>query len=126
MARPLRIFFYIFIYLSPKIVEKFFFCQNPFPAILRRKKILMATKPRGGGLKALVAGPLIKELFYAASLTNVNDLCFRIDKVHMTGDAGSRDNVGTPQYSQRTPHIPLKNRLRPSLKNSVRVANYLK
>ena len=27
----------------------------------------MATKPRGGGLKALVAGPLRKELFFAAS-----------------------------------------------------------
>ena len=30
----------------------------------------MATKPRGGGgLKALVAGPLRKELFFVASLT---------------------------------------------------------
>ena len=32
----------------------------------------MATKPRrggGGGLKALVAGPLRKELFFAASLS---------------------------------------------------------
>ena len=28
----------------------------------------MATKPRGGGLKALVTGPLRKELFFAASL----------------------------------------------------------
>ena len=28
----------------------------------------MATKPRGGGLKALVAGPLRKEHFLAASL----------------------------------------------------------
>ena len=34
-----------------------------------RKKVPMATKPRGGGsLKALVAGPLRKELFFAASL----------------------------------------------------------
>ena len=28
----------------------------------------MVTKPRGGSLKALVAGPLRKELFLAASL----------------------------------------------------------
>ena len=33
-----------------------------------RKKVPMATKPGGGGLKALVAGPLRKELFFAASL----------------------------------------------------------
>ena len=34
-----------------------------------RKKVPMATKPRlgGGGLMALVAGPLRKELFFAAS-----------------------------------------------------------
>ena len=39
-TRPLwkKIFIYIFIYLSPKIVEKIFLCQNPFRAILRRKK----------------------------------------------------------------------------------------
>ena len=54
-ARPLRKkdFFYIFIYFSPKIVEKIFFCKNPFPAILRRKKhtkkVPMVTKPREGG-----------------------------------------------------------------------------
>ena len=28
----------------------------------------MTTKPRGGGVKALVVGPLKKELFFAASL----------------------------------------------------------
>ena len=28
-----------------------------------KKKVPMATKPRGGGLKASVAGPLRKELF---------------------------------------------------------------
>ena len=28
----------------------------------------MATKPRGEGVKALVAGPLRKEIFFAASL----------------------------------------------------------
>ena len=33
-----------------------------------RKKVPKATKPRGVGLKALVAGPLRKELFFAASL----------------------------------------------------------
>ena len=56
--------FDIFIYFSPKIAENFF-CQNPFPAISRRttKKVPMATKPKGGGVKALVAGPLRKELF---------------------------------------------------------------
>ena len=32
-----------------------------------KKKVPMATKPRGGGLKAIVAGPLKKTLF-AASL----------------------------------------------------------
>ena len=31
----------------------------------------MATKPRGGGLKALVAGPLKKEFFFAASKTYI-------------------------------------------------------
>ena len=36
-----------------------------------RTKVPMATRPMGGGegLKALVAGPLRKELFFAASLT---------------------------------------------------------
>ena len=35
-----------------------------------RKTVTMSIKPRGkgGGLKALVAGPLSKELFFAASL----------------------------------------------------------
>ena len=38
--------------------------KNPFPAILRRKKkVPMASRPRGG-VKALVAGPLRKEIFY--------------------------------------------------------------
>ena len=45
-------FLYIFTYFSPKIVEKIFFGQNPFPAILRRKnknrkKVPMTTEPRG-------------------------------------------------------------------------------
>ena len=49
-------------------------CQNPFLAILRLKKIQhkkvpMATKVEGGGRKALVAWPLVEELFFfAASL----------------------------------------------------------
>ena len=49
--------------------------------------------------------------------------------VHMTGYAGSRDYVGT-RILRRRPHtflyIPLKNRLRLSYKNSVRVAKNLK
>ena len=31
----------------------------------------MTTKPRGGGVKALVVGPLKKEFFFAASLSYV-------------------------------------------------------
>ena len=41
-ARPLQIFFLsyaIYIYFSPKIVEKIFFCQSPFSAILRQKRL---------------------------------------------------------------------------------------
>ena len=34
------------------------------------KKFLMTTKPKGGGVKALVVGPLEKDFFFAASLTN--------------------------------------------------------
>ena len=45
------------------------FWQNPLPAILRRKKkFLMATKPGGEGVKALVAWPLKQEPFFAALL----------------------------------------------------------
>ena len=33
-----------------------------------RKKVPVATKAEGGGLKALMAAPLRKELFFAASL----------------------------------------------------------
>ena len=48
-------------------------CQNPFLAILRlkkiqKKKVPMAIKLEGGG-KALVARPLVEELFFAASLS---------------------------------------------------------
>ena len=45
----------------------------------------MATKPRGGGLKALVAGPLKKELFLRLplftifSLSGSNSYTFRVD-----------------------------------------------
>ena len=35
--------------------------KEPF---LMKRKVLISTKPRGGGLKALVAGPLRKELFF--------------------------------------------------------------
>ena len=37
-----------------------------------REKVSMATKPGGEGLKALVAGPLRKELNFAASPTDQN------------------------------------------------------
>ena len=43
---------------SPKNIGKFLFCQNPFLAILRLKKVPMAIKlERGEGkVKGLVAG----------------------------------------------------------------------
>ena len=48
----------------------------------------------------------------------------------MTGYAGSRDYVGGPRSLRRRPHaylyIPLKNRLRPFRKNSVRVTYFFK
>ena len=44
---------------------------------------------------------------------------------HMTGYAGSRDNLGTPQSPQTIPNIPLKNRLRPSRKSFVWVTCYM-
>ena len=44
---------------------------------------------------------------------------------HMTGYAGSRDNVVTPQFPQTIPNIPLKNRLRPSRKSFVWVTCYM-
>ena len=47
----------------------------------------------------------------------------------MTGYAGSRDYVGTPQSPQKTSHIstfPTEKRLRTSCKNSVRVTYYFK
>ena len=36
-----------------------------------REKVPLAAKPRGGGLKALMAGPLRKEFFFAASLIDL-------------------------------------------------------
>ena len=61
---------------SPKMWRKK--CQNTFPVILRRKKekekkkVSMTNKPRcGGGAKGLSAlGPLKKNTFFAASLSN--------------------------------------------------------
>ena len=46
--------------------------------------------------------------------------------IHVTGYAGSRDYVVTLQSPQKTPHIPLKNRLQPSRKSSLRVTCYSK
>ena len=52
-----------------------FFYQNPFPVIFgenrKQKKVPMATKPRGAGGKAPVVGPTKKELFFAASQSNL-------------------------------------------------------
>ena len=75
-ARPLRKkeLFYICIYFSPKIVEKFIFCQNPFPAILRRKN--------KNKKKALVVGPLKKEPFFAAS--RIQYLLMALSNTEMT------------------------------------------
>ena len=74
MARPLRgggvrarpqkkteLFFYIFIYFSRKLWRIFFF-QNPFPAILRRKKGLSGRATK-------------KRTFFAASLSSLDKYC---------------------------------------------------
>ena len=54
---------------SPKIAKIFFLSKSVSGYFyLFLNKVPMANKPRGGGLKALVAGPLRKELFFAASL----------------------------------------------------------
>ena len=55
---------YIYGSFRPEIVVIFFFYQNLFPLILRRKKkgVPMATKSRGGGGKSLCG-------FFAASLS---------------------------------------------------------
>ena len=49
--------------------------SKPFSAILRLKKkkkeeVPMAIKLEGGGVKALMARPLVEELFFAASLSS--------------------------------------------------------
>ena len=51
-------------------------CQNPFPAILRQKKVPTATKPGGVGVKALVALPLKTDPFFAASLKGWKQLSY--------------------------------------------------
>ena len=65
--RKKKLFFHIFIYFSPKIVENFFLSKSGSSYLKtkkkKEKKVPMATKPRGGGVKALVVGPLRKELF---------------------------------------------------------------
>ena len=49
----------------------------------------MANKPRGWGLKAIVAGPLRRELFFAASLTKAelpdNKENYIVDCVKVSG-----------------------------------------
>ena len=61
-ARPIRKkdFSYIFIYFSPKIVENIFLSKSVSGYFKTKKtKVPMTTKPaRGGGVKALVVGPL--------------------------------------------------------------------
>ena len=56
-------------------------CQNPFLAIVRlknnstKKKFRWPLSSRGGG-KALVARPLVDELFFEASLSKSNKILF--------------------------------------------------
>ena len=45
-------------------------CQNPFPAILRRKKVLLSTKPRGEGAKGLSGLSIKKRTFLRLPLRN--------------------------------------------------------
>ena len=58
-------FFNIYLYILAQKLEKFF-CQNPFPAILRRKKNkkTMTTKPRGKGVKNLSGRTTKKRSFF--------------------------------------------------------------
>ena len=50
-------------------MEKFV-CQNPFPAILRRKKVPMATKPRGGGREGPYSGRATKKRTFFSGFPN--------------------------------------------------------
>ena len=60
-------------YFSPKIGGRKKSCQNPFSAILRLKK---KYKKKG---KALMAWPLVEELFFAASLTYYDNININLD-----------------------------------------------
>ena len=52
-----------------------------------KKKVPMVTKPRGWGVKALVAGPLKMNLFFfAASLTSDEDNCIGFNIVMNSPD----------------------------------------
>ena len=44
-----RTFFYIFIYFSPKVVEKLFLSKSVSGYFRKKKKVLMAPKPGGRG-----------------------------------------------------------------------------
>ena len=84
VARPLRgggelgpatkenitLFYFIYFYNLAQKLWRIFFCQNQFLAILRRKKQQQKKFlwPISRGVKALVAGPLKKGTFFAASL----------------------------------------------------------
>ena len=69
-----RTFLYIFVYFSPKIVEKNFCLSKSVSGYFKtkknkNKKFLWPLSRGGEGVKALVVGPLKKELFFAASLS---------------------------------------------------------
>ena len=60
-------------------MEKNFLCQNPFPAILRRKKqkqkkVPMTTKPRGGG-KGLSGRTTKKIIFFCGFPKGPREKC---------------------------------------------------
>ena len=70
MARPLRKKnFFIFLYVLAQKLLRIFFCQNPFPAILRKKrkekKFLWPLSRGGGGLSGRATK---KKNFFSASL----------------------------------------------------------
>ena len=60
--------FLIYLYILAKKLWRIFFV-NPFPAILRRKKIPMVTKPRGGGGKGL-SGRVTKKITFFCGFPN--------------------------------------------------------
>ena len=63
----------------------------------------MATKPRGGGALALVAGPLRKELVYGASLNNLHGGDLLLLAGYLDGGVVKEAHhpLQTPQHSSR-------------------------